>query len=114
MFNGIFGGFSHSKLFLNVREKESLCYYVASQIESHKGLMMVMSGIESANFDKAVSIIEKQLEAMKNGDFSEQEIGQTKAVIRNQLLESTDTSAASLKFCTITSLPAPKPAWKIG
>lgn len=92
MFNGIFGGFSHSKLFLNVREKESLCYYVASQIESHKGLMMVMSGIESANFDKAVSIIEKQLEAMKNGDFSEQEIGQTKAVIRNQLLESTDTS----------------------
>ena len=53
---------------------------------------MVMSGIESANFDKAVSIIEKQLEAMKNGDFSEQEIGQTEAVIRNQLLESTDTS----------------------
>ncbi|GER65688.1 peptidase M16 [Weizmannia acidilactici] len=92
MFNGIFGGFSHSKLFLNVREKASLCYYVSSQIESHKGLMMVMSGIESVNYEKAVSIIEKQMEAMKNGDFSVQEMEQTKAVIRNQLLEATDTS----------------------
>ncbi|WP_025727840.1 EF-P 5-aminopentanol modification-associated protein YfmF [Heyndrickxia ginsengihumi] len=92
LFNGIFGGFSHSKLFINVREKASLAYYVASQLESHKGLMMVMSGIESQNFDQAVNIIDKQFEAMKNGEFSDQEIDQTKAVIRNQLLETADTS----------------------
>jgi predicted Zn-dependent peptidase len=98
MFNGIFGGFSHSKLFINVREKASLCYYVASQIESHKGLMMVMSGIETDNYDQAVSIIEKQLEAMKNGDFSEEEMAQTKAVIRNQLLETTDTSRGMVEI----------------
>ena len=47
VFNGIFGGFSHSKLFINVREKASLAYYAASRLESHKGLLMVMSGIEA-------------------------------------------------------------------
>ncbi|MDQ0270159.1 EF-P 5-aminopentanol modification-associated protein YfmF [Cytobacillus purgationiresistens] len=92
VFNGIFGGFSHSKLFLNVREKASLAYYVGSRLESHKGLMMVMSGIENNKFDQATGIIEEQLQAMKNGDFSEKEIGQTKAVIKNQLLETMDTA----------------------
>lgn len=57
VFNGLFGGFSHSKLFINVREKASLAYYAASRIESFKGLLMVMSGIEVKNFEQAVSII---------------------------------------------------------
>lgn len=92
LFNGIFGGFSHSKLFLNVREKESLAYYVASRLESHKGLMMVMSGIEFKNYDLAVKIIKEQLQAMQTGDFTEQEMDQTKAVIENQLLETLDTA----------------------
>ncbi|MEH7882702.1 pitrilysin family protein [Bacillus sp. JJ1609] len=92
VFNGIFGGFSHSKLFLNVREKNSLAYYVASRLESHKGLMMVMSGIEFNNFELAVKIIREQMQAMQAGDFTEQEIEQTKAVIENQMLETLDTA----------------------
>jgi predicted Zn-dependent peptidase len=92
LFNGIFGGFSHSKLFINVREKASLAYYVSSRLESHKGLMMVMSGIDLKNYDQAVRIIREQMEAMKKGDFTDQEIAQTKAVIRNQILETIDTS----------------------
>lgn len=92
VFNGIFGGFSHSKLFLNVREKASLAYYVASRLESHKGLMMVMSGIEFNNFDLAIKIIREQMQAMQAGDFTDQEIDQTKAVIENQLLETLDTA----------------------
>ncbi len=92
VFNGIFGGFSHSKLFINVREKASLAYYAASRLESHKGLLMVMSGIEFEKYDQAVGIINEQLQAMKDGDFTDGEIEQTKAVIRNQLLETIDTS----------------------
>ncbi|MGM0846701.1 MAG: EF-P 5-aminopentanol modification-associated protein YfmF [Bacillota bacterium] len=91
VFNGIFGGFSHSKLFINVREKASLAYYAASRLESHKGLMMVMSGIDGKNYEQAVTIIKEQMQAMKNGDFTDGEIQQTKAVIRNQLLETIDT-----------------------
>jgi predicted Zn-dependent peptidase len=92
MFNGIFGGFSHSKLFINVREKASLAYYAASRLESHKGLMMVMSGIETKNYDQAVTIIREQFDEMKKGNFSDDEIKQTKAVINNQLLETIDTA----------------------
>ncbi|MFS0863900.1 EF-P 5-aminopentanol modification-associated protein YfmF [Fredinandcohnia sp. 179-A 10B2 NHS] len=92
VFNGIFGGFSHSKLFINVREKESLAYYAASRVESHKGLLMVMSGIEFKNYQKAVTIIKDQMKAMVDGDFTDETLSQTKAVIKNQLLETIDTS----------------------
>lgn len=92
VFNGLFGGFPHSKLFINVREKASLAYYAASRLESHKGLMLVMTGIETKNYEKAVTIIKEQLQVMKNGDFTEADIEQTKAVIQNQMLETLDTS----------------------
>jgi predicted Zn-dependent peptidase len=91
VFNGIFGGFSHSKLFINVREKASLAYYAASRLESHKGLMIVVSGIDLKNYDQAVKIINEQMDAMKKGDFTDQELAQTKAVIQNQILETIDT-----------------------
>lgn len=91
LFNGLFGGFSHSKLFVNVREKNSIAYYAASRFESHKGLLFVMSGIEAKNYEKAVEIIKEQMLAMQNGEFSEEEIHQTKSVIQNQILEAIDT-----------------------
>ncbi len=98
VFNGIYGGFSHSKLFINVREKASLAYYCASRLESHKGLMMVMSGIDHNHYDQAVSIIKEQMQAMKQGDFTDQELEQTKAVIKNQLLETIDTSRGMIEI----------------
>ncbi|NMD69541.1 insulinase family protein [Bacillus sp. DNRA2] len=98
VFNGIYGGFSHSKLFINVREKASLAYYCASRLESHKGLMMVMSGIDNKNFDQAITIIKEQMQAMKNGDFSDAELEQTKAVIKNQLLETIDTARGMVEI----------------
>ncbi|WP_163184068.1 EF-P 5-aminopentanol modification-associated protein YfmF [Neobacillus sedimentimangrovi] len=98
VFNGIFGGFSHSKLFINVREKASLAYYAASRLESHKGIMMVMSGIDNKNYDQAVGIIKDQMEAMKKGDFTDQELEQTKAVIQNQILETVDTARGLLEI----------------
>ncbi len=98
VFNGLFGGFSHSKLFINVREKASLAYYAASRVESFKGLLMVMSGIEVKNYKQAVTIIEEQFQAMQNGDFSEDDIAQTKAVIKNQVLETIDTAYGLAEF----------------
>lgn len=90
VFNGIFGGFSHSKLFMNVREKESLAYYAASRFESHKGAVFVMSGIETGNYEKAVKIIKEQHEEIKNGNITDAEFDQTKAMINNQVLETID------------------------
>jgi len=98
LFNGIFGGFSHSKLFINVREKASLAYYVASRLESHKGLMLVMSGIDNKNYNQAVTIIKEQMKAMTEGEFTEEEIKQTKAVIKNQLLETIDNARGMVEI----------------
>lgn len=92
LFNGIFGGFPHSKLFINVREKASLAYYATSRLESHKGLLMVMSGIDISKYEHAVEIINKQMAAMQAGEFTEEEITQTKAVIKNQMLETVDVA----------------------
>ena len=90
LFNGVFGGFSHSKLFINVREKASLAYYAASRVETHKGLIVVMSGIESNKYDDATKIIFEQMEDMKKGEFTDEDLEQTKAVLKNQLLETVD------------------------
>jgi predicted Zn-dependent peptidase len=93
LYNGLFGGFSHSKLFMNVREKASLAYYAGSGLESHKGLLIVSAGIDTKNFDQALKIIREQEKAMKNGEFTDTELEQTKSMLINQLLETYDTAS---------------------
>ena len=90
VFNGLFGAFPSSKLFINVREKNSLAYYAASRFESHKGLLLIFSGIAPTDYDKALNIIREQMTAMKQGDFTETELNETKDLIVNQLLETLD------------------------
>ncbi len=98
VFNSLFGGSPHSKLFVNVREKASLAYYAASRVESHKGLLLVLSGIESDKYKDAVTIIDKQMEDMKSGNFTEEDISQTKAVLKNQILETIDVPRGRIEL----------------
>lgn len=77
VYNGILGGGIHSKLFQNVREKAGLAYYAYSRLEKFKGLMVISSGIEFKNKDKALEIILKQLDEIKNGAITEQELEAT-------------------------------------
>lgn len=72
--NCIFGGSPFSKLFNNVREKLSLAYYVSSSYISTKGVMLLSSGIETENYDKAYDEIMVQLNKLKNGEIEENEI----------------------------------------
>lgn len=76
--NGILGGFPHSKLFLNVREKAGLAYSVGSNIEGSKGLLTIIGGIDSENWSRAAEIIEAQLEEVRQGKISPEELEQTK------------------------------------
>ncbi|MCH5586437.1 insulinase family protein [Shimazuella sp. AN120528] len=98
MYNGILGGFAHSKLFMNVREKESLAYYCSSSIESHKGLLFIQSGIEEKNLERAIEIIKEQLTVMKNGEITDRELEQTKATLSNQLREGQDRAFELIGF----------------
>ncbi|NDI33327.1 EF-P 5-aminopentanol modification-associated protein YfmF [Chengkuizengella sediminis] len=98
MYNGILGSFPHSKLFVNVREKESLAYYSSSRFEGHKGIITIHSGIEINNYDKAVEIIKKQIDDLKKGIISEIELTHTKAMISNQLQEIQDSAFEMIGF----------------
>ena len=62
-----------SKLFMNVREKLSLCYYCSATVDGLKGVMIIHSGIENENKDRAESAILGELQALRNGDISETE-----------------------------------------
>lgn len=89
VYNGILGGGIHSKLFVNVREKASLAYYAFSRLEKFKGLLMIGSGIEQSNKDKAIEIILKQLDEIKQGNISDYEFDAT--------LKTSETGINSLK-----------------
>lgn len=92
VFNGLFGGFPSSKLFMNVREKNSLAYYATSRVESHKGLLFVLSGIAPEDFEKARDIIREQMEEMKAGNFTEAEMNEAKEMIIHYIRESLDSN----------------------
>lgn len=77
------GGAPFSKLFLNVREKLSLCYYCSASYDHFKGTICVNSGIETQNREKAQTEILRQLEALQNGELSEDEIANTKRLLTN-------------------------------
>ena len=74
MFNAVFGGTTLSKLFMNVREKLSLCYYASSMLEKMKGLVLVSSGIEFDKYQTAKDEILSQLEAIRRGEIQDWEL----------------------------------------
>jgi len=90
VFNTVYGAGDTSKLFLNIREKLSLCYYVGSVIDKHKGLMVVSSGLEFDDFEKAVEEIQTQLEFIKAGQVSEWELTAAKRSVVTSIKQSMD------------------------
>ncbi len=98
VYNGILGGDVHSKLFQNVREKASLAYYAQSVLEKYKGLMIIMSGIEQENRDKAEEIILRQFEDMREGRITQEELDATKKSLRTGIKTMQDSQGAIVDF----------------
>ncbi|WP_128894183.1 EF-P 5-aminopentanol modification-associated protein YfmF [Longirhabdus pacifica] len=98
MYNGVLGSYPHSKLFVNVREKESLAYYASSKLDGIKGIITIQSGIEIHKVDQVINIMKQQLELMRNGEISSNELEQTKAMIRNQINELDDAAFSSISY----------------
>lgn len=80
-YNTILGGGANSKMFQNVREKASLAYTVGSNYLKRKQNILIRAGIEIENYQKALDIINKQLEDMKNGSFTDEDIQNAKNLI---------------------------------
>lgn len=94
MMVALFGGTPNSRLFVYVREKLSLCYYCAARLDRLTGLMMVDSGVDKANKQKAQEEILNQLEIIRRGEFSDDELTATRLTLRNSLSSVTDSLGA--------------------
>ena len=96
--NGIFGGTVSSKLFNVVREKMSLCYYASSRFDKHKGMIIAQCGIDCENYEKTVEAVKEQMQAVKNGDFTEEEFDNTVAALVSNAQMVTDNLSDLVSF----------------
>ncbi len=83
----LFGGSPNSLLFRNVREKMSLCYYCRAHFDRIKGVMMVDCGVEAANVQKAEAAILEQLQVLKDGAFSDEDLETARLYLKNVFLD---------------------------
>ena len=91
MMNGVYGGSLGSKLFMNVREKLSLCYYASSGVDRFKGNMVVASGVDTENYERAKDEILSQLEACRRGEISREELESTRSYLISGLKTGQDS-----------------------
>lgn len=98
MGNTLFGGSSNSKLFLNVREKLSLCYYASSLYHRQKGMITVSSGIEFGNYQKAYDEILAQLAAVQNGQLEDWELEGARSTLLNAYASMGDSQGKLENF----------------
>lgn len=94
LFNAVYGGSATSKLFMNVREKLSLCYYCSSIQDAMKSVLFVYSGILNENAGKAETEILAQLSAVKEGNITEDEFCCAKEHLRGSLTAIYDNPSA--------------------
>lgn len=102
--NGLLGGYAHSKLFVEVREKASLAYTVSSTMDIFSGMLRVYAGIDRKNRNKAMTLINRQVADLKRGKFSEEELQQTKNMLKNSALLSQDRQNALLETTYLSAV----------
>lgn len=98
VFNNVFGGTYMSRLFKEIREKMSLCYYCSSDYITTKAVMYVSCGIDLANFERARDEILHQLELLKNELVSEEELRTAKDLALREMAEMKDYQSAIATF----------------
>ncbi len=91
LFSALLGGTPFSKLFMNVREKLSLCYYCASRVIYEKGAIMIDSGIDPKNLEEAKAEILNQLDQIKKGNFTDEELYNTKLALKGSFVSVYDS-----------------------
>lgn len=91
LMSAVYGGDTSSKLFTVVREEMSLCYYCASMVERTKGIMIAYSGVQEKNRKKTIEAMLAQLDEVRNGNFTDEDIKQAKASIITGLESVSDS-----------------------
>ncbi|MFC3927983.1 EF-P 5-aminopentanol modification-associated protein YfmF [Streptococcus caprae] len=98
VFNGLIGAFSHSLLFTNVRESESLAYNIGSQFDIFTGMFRVYAGIDKENRGRVMQLITQQINAVKQGRFSATLLKQTKNMLKTNAKLSVDNPKSLIEM----------------
>ena len=96
--NEAFGGSSTSKLFLKVREEQSLCYYINSFIYRFKGILFIQSGVDKQNFKKVTEMVEDEISQMKKGEVTDEEFENAKLSLIKKMKGIQDYNASIIDF----------------
>ena len=96
MLNGVYGGFSHSRLFQEVRERHSLAYYATSQVDGLKGLVFVHLGIAPENRRAAQGLVLGELDALRRGEARADELRDTLKGMATQIRQSVDAPGEAI------------------
>ncbi|WP_203649819.1 EF-P 5-aminopentanol modification-associated protein YfmF [Secundilactobacillus yichangensis] len=104
VFNGLFGGTPISMLFKNVREKNSLAYYASSRFDGFTGTLLVQTGIDQSNESAVKAIIAEQLDAIANGQFSDEVFDQVVASLINGRESRLDSQRALVNQAMLDQL----------
>lgn len=91
LMNVILGSGTRSKFFLNIREKQSLCYYCFSRYNRFKGILTVESGVESTDAERTVDAVLCELEEVRKGNFTDEDLRLAKLSVANDFVSITDT-----------------------
>lgn len=99
LLNAVLGVGTTCKLFVNVREKLSLCYYAATRVEKYKGILTIFSGIAFEHYETAKRAILGEVDACKNGDITDEELESARRQILSALHGAEDSPATLDEFC---------------
>ena len=92
--SALLGGTPFSKLFLNLRERLSLCYYCAARYDRINAVMLIDVGLDQNNIEPAKEEIARQLQAIQKGDFTDEDLQNTCLLLKNSLRAVTDSTGA--------------------
>ena len=100
LFNELFGGGTASRLFLNVREKQSLCYYCNSRSYALDGITLVEAGVKKGDAEVLTDAVYKQLDDIKNGNISDSEFDCAKRSLTHGYMSVLDSPSSVSSWYT--------------
>ncbi|HHT26228.1 MAG TPA: insulinase family protein [Firmicutes bacterium] len=96
--NGVLGGFVHSKLFLNVREKAGLAYQANSGYNANKGYLLAIAGIDPAKYQQALDIMLKQVDDLRRGNITAMEMDATRSRLLSRMRLTQDDAISRMMY----------------
>ncbi len=100
IYNYILGGSTESNLFRVVREEHSLCYYITSSVQSLLSIGVIKAGINANDYEETLSLINQELNKMKNGEFDDTKLANAKITYINSLIELEDSPDSIISLYT--------------